>query len=71
MDFSPLTFVFIMQEFEIEYDCVKECDLGFLLGGCIEISYNLFQNLKQVRMSSEEESTSTQIKIVDLHQTIF
>jgi hypothetical protein len=50
---------------------VKECDPGFLLGGCIETSYNLVQNLKQVRMSSKEESTSTQTKIVDLHQTIF
>jgi hypothetical protein len=49
---------------------VKECDLGFLLGGYTETSYNFVQNLKQVRMSSKEESTSTQIKIVDLHQTI-
>jgi hypothetical protein len=60
-----------MQEFEIECDCVKECDLGFLLGSCIETFYKFVQNLKQVRMSSKEESTSTQTKIVDLHQTIF
>jgi hypothetical protein len=50
---------------------MKECDLRFLLGNCTKTSYNLVQNLKQVRMSSKEESTSTQTKIVDLHQTIF
>jgi hypothetical protein len=44
---------------------VKECDPGRPLGGYTKTYYNSIQNLKQVRMSSKEESTSTNTKIVD------
>jgi hypothetical protein len=44
---------------------VKECDLGRPLGGCTKTYYNSIQNLKQVKMSSNEEFTSIETKIVD------
>ena len=57
MGFRPLTLVLSCKSSRLS---VKECNLGFLFCNCIKTSYNSVQNLKQVKMSSKEESTSTQ-----------